>query len=113
MELKSIEYINPIQAIEIEKIYKGEFKELCKFSVIGSEERCSFTAYVIPEADDKIIYIRLVWSYQNDEGYIGVNEKFYCVEEFGAVQTFEEKYIDLDYPQKMSIFSKLQKLDWL
>jgi hypothetical protein len=113
MELKAMSYINPAQAVSIDNIYKTEFKKKCSYAPLGSEERCSFNAYISPFVDDNSVYIRLKWSYQNDEGFIGVAEKYYCVEQFGLVKTLEEKYPSWGFEERMNLITKLQKLDWL
>jgi hypothetical protein len=113
MELKATEKINPAQAVSIDNIYKTEFKKKCSFAPLGSEERCSFNAYISPFVDDNCVYIRLKWSYQNDEGFIGVAEKYYCVDEFGLVKTLEKKYPSWGFEERMNLITKLQKLDWL
>lgn len=112
MELKATEKINPAQAVSIQKIYDTEYKEKCSFSPIGSEKRCSFTAYISPFVDDMCIYVNLQWSYQNDEGYIGIAEKYYCIEEFGNILTLQEKYPSWGFEERMNLITKLQKLNW-
>lgn len=112
MELTATNKINPVQAISIDKIFKTEFKEKCSFAPIGSEEKCNFNAYVSPYVNDFSIYVRLLWSYQNDEGYIGVAQKYYCVDEFGNVKTLEEQFPSWGFEEQMKLITRLQKLKW-
>jgi hypothetical protein len=100
------------QAEAIDSIYNNEFKPLLHNAPSTKESQCNFEACISPYLDDKCVYLKFIWAYQNEDGFVGVAENYYCIEEDGTSQLLNRKYPYWRVEGLITFVNRLRTLNW-